>query len=203
MTHAINPVELAVALETQSPCSRITVTSLVQEFPKSCGHKRTHLVLKRSCRRCDLYPERLLTPLKIRCCLIWTGPYWRASREADGVLLLAGLQLKPVCVFESMCACLPGQYPRHEICVWWSLGKSRESMLSTIWHLGLLPEIELEKQRASARYTKRGCDILSRHIIIFFFCQSLCLCLTQKWLWKYENWKRWQGRIQCIFLAAL
>lgn len=84
---------------------------------------------------------RLLSGL----CCVWIGPSWPASQETDGASLFA--VTISLCACLCVCACmwgdLPGQYPRSEIYVWCLVGKSRGSMLSTIWHF--LPKMELEK----------------------------------------------------------
>lgn len=116
-------MELAVALETQSPSRRIIVSSFMQEFIKVCGHKQMPPVIitcielgmqkmQPGCKKLGTLIKMSLFHLNLTLLVICCN---LASREADGVLLSAGLQFKPVCVSESMCACLLGQYPRHEI----------------------------------------------------------------------------------------
>lgn len=142
----------------------------------------------------------------MHCCLFWSCRGWiRASwpelQQTDGVLLLAGLQLKPVCVCVcaslsvQVCACLPGLHPRSEICVWCLVARSRGSTLSTIWHL--LPEMGKKHRESDKRDGWRLVVILSlsvsAHHGTFVSRPPICLFVSNTWMiTEYKRWEKWR-----------
>lgn len=85
------------------------------------------------------------------CVVFELGPLGQHLRRQMGPHCL---QLQSLCVCACMWGDLPGQYPRSEIYVWCLVGKSRGSMLSTIWHFLLKMELEKKPKKQTNRETK-------------------------------------------------
>lgn len=134
-----------------------------------------------------------LTPLRVHCCLswsyhIWIRPSWPASQETDGVFIVSKLAVQtfmcvcvPLVVYPcKFCACLPGQYPRSEICVWCLVGKEQREhaehhMTFTSWDRD--GKTEREWQRDGQRRVINFSLGSSCTVLLGFFL-SVCLFVS-------------------------
>ncbi len=125
--------------------------------------------------------------------------------EQCGRLLLAGLQLKPACVW--VCEFIHASVRLSS----WTTSQIRDLCLMSSWdeqrqhaeHHMTFTSWAGETERVTARWSETGGTFLSRLIVLLFLYASLSPWSTEmitEYIKVEINCERWQGR--CVFLAT-